>query len=77
MLNVINKALIDNKYYICLYPNHIYIYNYEEIITFNNELVILKIDYFNIVVKGLDLHISKMESKELLINGIIKGVNYE
>jgi len=77
MLDIINNALRNNNYYVCLYPNHLYVYNYEEIISFNNDIILVKIDNFKIKIKGSNLHIKKMEHGELLINGLISGVSYE
>ena len=48
-----------------------------EIIEFNNDLILVKIDNFNIKIKGSNMHIKKMEHNELLISGIISGVSYE
>ena len=77
MLEIFNNALRNNNYYICMYPNYIYIYNYQEILNFNNDIITIKIDNFNLKIKGSNLHIKKMENNELLINGIISGVSYE
>ena len=77
MLDIINNALRSNNYYICLYQNYIYIYNYKEILSFNNDIIIIKIDNFNLKIKGSKLILKKMEHNELLINGIISGVIYE
>ena len=77
MLDIINNALRNNNYYICMYEKHVYIYNYEEIISFNNEMILIKVCDFKVKVKGNDLHIKKMEHIELLIFGNISGVMYE
>lgn len=77
MLDVINNALKSNDYYICLYSNKIYIYNYLEIIEFNNDKIIIKLSNFNIKIIGIKLILKKMEHHELLIEGIISGVMYE
>lgn len=77
MLDTINNALKNNDYYICLYSNKIYIYNYLEIISFNNNLILVKLKSVNLKVKGTRLLIKKMEKHELLIEGAISGVTYE
>ena len=77
MLDILNSALRGNDYYICLYKNNIYIYNYEEIINFNSDYILVKISNLNIKIKGSNLHILKMENHELLIRGLINGVWYE
>ena len=77
MLEIFSNALRDQNYYICLYSNHIYIYNYLEIITFTNELIIIKLAQYNLIIKGSNMHIKKMENSELLVSGIIKEISYE
>lgn len=77
MLDIINEALRNQNYYICLYKNHIYIYNFDEILTFEEDIIMIKINNNNIKIKGNKMHIKKLEHKELLITGIIYGVTYE
>ena len=54
MLDIIKNGLRNNDYYICLYPKHIYIYNYIEIITFTNEFIIISFSDFNNQYKCTD-----------------------
>ena len=77
MLEIFNNALRNNNYYICLYKGYVYIYHYSEILSFNNDIILVKLDGCNLKIKGSNLHIMKMEHNELLINGIISGVSYE
>ena len=76
--NLIN-FLYDKKYFINIYDNYIYVFNYEKLITLTSVLIILKLDNFNIEIKGKDLIITKMMPSEILIKGKIKnvGFNYE
>ena len=48
MLDIINSALRNNNYYICLYKNNIYLYNYIDILSFDNNLIMIKFDNFNL-----------------------------
>lgn len=77
MLNIIDNALRDKSYYICLYDNNIYIYNYEYILSFSDKVILVKLANQNIKIKGLNLKIKRLEKVELLIEGIISGVLYE
>ncbi|CDF20650.1 unknown [Clostridium sp. CAG:609] len=76
--NLIN-FLYDKKYFINIYDNYIYVFNYEKLITLTSVLIILKLDNFNIEIKGTNLVITKMMPSEILIKGKIKnvGFNYE
>ena len=77
MLEIIFNELRNKDYYICLYQNNIYIYQYQEILNFSNDLIIIKLNNTNLKIKGSSLHIIKMENHELLIQGLISGVSYE
>lgn len=77
VLDIINNALRNNNYYICLYKNNIYLYNYLEILSFNNNLIMIKFDSFNLKIKGNNMLIKNIMEKELIISGNILGVSYE
>lgn len=76
--NLIN-FLYDKEYFISIYNNYIHIFNYKELITLSNSLIILKLDKFNLEINGESLFITKMMPNEILIKGKIKnvGVIYE
>lgn len=71
--------LYDKEYFISIYDNFIYVFNYKELISLTSKLVILKLDKFKLEIKGEDLFITKMMPNEILIRGVIKnvGINYE
>lgn len=74
MLNIKNTIidfLYDKKYFITMYENFLYIYNFQEIITLTNELIMLSIENFKLKITGSDLKIKKINSSELLIEGNI------
>ena len=76
--NLIN-FLYDKEYFISIYNNYIHIFNYKELITLSNSLIILKLDQFNLEINGESLFITKMMPNEILIKGKIKnvGIIYE
>lgn len=77
MLNIKNTImdfLYDKKYFITMYENFLYIYNFQEIITLTNELIMLSIENFKIKITGCDLKIKKINSSELLIEGNIISI---
>lgn len=77
MLNIKNTImdfLYDKKYFITMYENFLYIYNFQEIITLTNELIILSVENFKIKITGSDLTIKKINSSELLIEGNIISI---
>lgn len=77
MLNIKNTImdfLYDKKYFITMYENYLYIYNFQEIITLTNELIMLSIENFKLKITGNDLKIKKINSSELLIEGNIISI---
>ncbi len=77
MLDVINNALRNTDFYICLYSNKVYIYNYQEIVSFNHDLIKIKLRNTSIKIIGNKMLIKKMHLHELLIEGEIESVKYE
>ena len=74
--NLIN-FLYDKKYFINIYDEYIYVFNYEELISLSNKKIELKFKEFNLVVNGSNLFISKMLPNEMLIKGIIDKVGFK
>lgn len=72
--NTIIDFLYDKKYFITMYENYLYIYNFQEIITLTNELIELSIENFKLKITGNDLKIKKINSSELLIEGNIISI---
>ena len=74
MLEILKNYLRGEEYYIILYSNFIYIYNYKEIIKFTDNFISLKLEQMKVNIYGTNLLITKLESKELLIKGNILKV---
>ncbi len=77
MLDIISNTLKNNDYYVVLYNNKIYIYNYIEIVAFNSSLIIIRLPKETLKIKGQQMLIKKMVTRELLIEGDIESVKYE
>ena len=71
MLEILKNYLRNEEYYIILYSNYVFIYNYEEILCFNSDFISIKIKHILLNIKGDNLLITKLQSKELLIKGNI------
>lgn len=74
MFEILKNYLRGEEYYIILYSNFIYIYNYKEIIKFTDNFISLKLEQMKVNIYGTNLLITKLESKELLIKGKILKV---
>ena len=71
MLEIFKNYLRNEDYYIILYSNYVYIYNYDEILVFTDKNISLKVDKVILNIVGDNLLITKLEKKELLIKGNI------
>ena len=74
MLEILKNYLRGEEYYIILYSNFIYIFNYKEINKFTDQFISLKLENMKVNIFGNDLLITKLESRELLIKGNILKV---
>lgn len=79
MFDIFKNYLRNEEYYVIIYSNYIYIYNYIEIKKFTDKFISLELNNLRVNIYGNDLLITKMEKKELLIKGNILKVekNYE
>lgn len=71
--NLIN-FLYDKDYFITLYDEYVHIFNYQELISLSDTLIILRLNQFKINITGKNLFITKMLPNEILIKGTILGL---
>jgi len=71
--NLINYVKGED-YLVGIYKNNIYIYNYEEIIDIDKNLIKIKLKDKKVNIKGNNLYIEKLEHNELSIKGEYKEV---
>lgn len=74
MLEIFKNYLRGEEYYLIIYSNYIYIYNYKDIKKFTDTLISLKLEKMSVNIYGNNLLITKLESSELLIKGNILKV---
>ena len=74
MLEIFKNYLRNEEYYIILYSNFVYIYNYLDIIKFTDTFISLKLRGLKINIKGKNLLITKLEKHELMIKGFIENL---
>ena len=72
MFEIFKNYLRKEGYYIILYSNFIYIYNYLDIIKFTDTFITLKLKDIKINIYGKDLLITKLETHEIMIKGYIE-----
>lgn len=76
MIKNIFKFINNNEYEINICNGKIYIMNYKNVIDLSNSFI--KIELFDsyLLIKGDNLNIKKLDNRELLITGKIKGIDF-
>lgn len=73
----IKSFLYDENWFLSMFNNKIYIYNYLELKELTSTKVSLKMPEFNLIIEGANINIKKMAEKELIIEGTINTVKYK
>lgn len=69
IINGIRSYVLDNELKITILKNKVDILNYTDIGHFDDEKIIIKTNYKDIIIKGNDLVVSKLMKDEILITG--------
>lgn len=70
------KDIVKNDIFkITIYDNKIHINNYEDILIFEEELILLKIKNKILKITGTNLTITRLELNEMLVEGQIKSID--
>ena len=75
MFKDLTKLVYDKTFKLTLFFNKININNYEEILIFEDNLVLIKSFDRIIKIKGSGLSMKKLENNELLIEGAIRTID--
>ena len=74
VINNIRSFLLEDNFEIRVFKNRINIVNYNSIVHFDSNKIIVYYDDGFIVVKGEKLVVSKLLQDEVLITGIIQNI---
>ena len=74
IIDNIKSFLYDKDYFINIFENYIYVFNYLDLNHFSDKEISLKLENFDVDIIGKDLSIIKMMDKEILIEGSIEKV---
>lgn len=74
MINNIKSFLYDKDYFINVFDNYVYVFNYQDLNHFSDTQINLQLEKFNIIIMGQNLCIVKMMEKEILVQGKIEGI---
>ena len=72
----LNTYLKDDNFKLNINNNHLYIDNYINIDTLNDNKIALKCSKFLIVIEGTDFVIKKLIDKEILLTGEISNIKF-
>lgn len=75
MFRDLTDIIRDNELKITVYENKVDINNYEDILVFEDNQILIKVKNKIVKIKGENLFITKLENKEVLIKGIIKSID--
>ena len=74
MINNIKSFLYDKDYFINVFGNYVYVFNYQDLNHFSDTQINLQLEKFKIIIMGQNLCIVKMMEKEILVQGKIEGI---
>lgn len=75
IFNKLENYLNEQEYKMVIRDNQINIVNYDEIVDFSSNKIIVKNRSNLIIIEGKNLTISKMLDNEVLISGIISNIH--
>ena len=73
----LKNFLFDLNYFITIYENCLYAFNYLKLEKVTNTEIILKFEKFNLNIYGSEFIITKMTKNELRIKGVINKLEYK
>ncbi len=74
MIETLKSYLSKENYYIIITKNNIYLYNYEELTSLNNNEILIKLNKTYYKITGNNFSLNKIDKKELIINGYIESI---
>ena len=74
MLDIIRSYFKDDKYYIVMFNDGVYIKNYNNILSLTEDELLININEVLYRVKGKNFILSKTVGKELTVNGSIESI---
>lgn len=68
--------LYDKDYYITVYEDNIFVFNYLELLDISDNLVVLKLKLFELRILGNNLLVKRLTKEEILICGKIESIEF-
>ena len=70
MIDNLKNYLYDKNYFINIYDNYIHVFNYIDLKEFKDDIMILQMPDFKLIIKGKSFFVTKMLKNELLVKGL-------
>ena len=70
------KNIIDNNYKINICDGMVHLTNYKDIIDISSNKIIILLNDNRIIINGCNLYVCGLDKYEILIKGIIKGLEF-
>ncbi len=74
MLDIIRSYFKDEKYYIVMFNDGVYIKNYNNILSLTEDELLININDVIYKIKGKNFILSKTVGRELTVNGSIESI---
>ena len=74
MLDIIRSYFKDEKYYIVMFNDGVYIKNYNNILSLSEDELLININDIIYKIKGKNFIFSKTVGRELTVNGSIESI---
>ena len=75
LIETLKTYLNKEEYYFIITSNYLYIKNYTNFLSMNENEILLNIKTNSYRIKGQELTLNRSENKELLIYGVIESIN--
>lgn len=73
----LTNFLKDQEYYIDIFNNSLHVYNYLDLVELKDNVIELKLEKFNLIIEGNNLIVVQMDSREILIQGLINNMRFK
>lgn len=74
MLSKVKDYIIDNEFRVTLFENRFLAVNFIKILSLEEERVSFSTSYGRVVIKGENFSLQKLLDREVLIDGVVLGV---
>lgn len=77
MLNKLKDYINDNEFRITIFSDRIYVVNYKEVLSLEDERISFSTEKGRVIVKGDQLTLNKLLDREVLISGRTKDIEVD